>query len=57
MIQEVLYPCIVGISCRWHTIFPSAVLAEQIAAPVAVIERGICYDKISLEVFVRIVEK
>jgi hypothetical protein len=57
MVEELLYPGIIGIACRWNAVFPSAILAQQIAAPVAVVEGWIGDDIIGFQVFVNIVEE
>ena len=57
MIQEMLYPCVIGVASGRYAVFPSAILAEQITAPVAVVERRIGDDIIRFQVFVGIVQE
>jgi len=55
VIEEVLYPGIVGISCGRCAVFPSSVLADKITAPVALIEGRVGYHIIGFQVLVCVI--
>lgn len=54
---EVLEPGEVGIAHGGHAVLPAGVLAELVAAPVAVVERGIGEDVVRADVLVGVVEE
>src|SRR5690625_7740393 len=39
MIQEMLNPCVVGVAFGWNTIFPAAIVTEQVTTPITHIKR------------------
>ena len=54
MANEVLNPCVICIGDRRNAVFPAIVRSEKIPTPVLIVKRGICNNKISLEILMRI---
>ena len=55
VVDEVLDPGEVGVARRRHAVHPALVVPEQLAAPVAVVERRVGEDVVGLEVGVAVV--
>ena len=55
VVDEVLDPGEVGVAGRRHAVLPALVVLEQVAAPVAVVERRVGEDVVGLEVGVAVV--
>ena len=52
-----LHPREVGIARRRHPVLPALVVAEELAAPVTVVEEGIREDVVGLEIGMAVVVK
>ena len=54
VVDEVLHPGEVGVARRRHAVLPALVVAQQVAAPVAVVERRVGQDVVGLQVRVQV---
>ena len=54
VVDEVLHPGVVGVAGRRRAVLPALVVLQQIAAPVAVVERRVGEDVVGLEVRVQV---
>ena len=57
MMNHMLNPCIVCISCRRKTIFPAFIILQLVLIPRMIIKWWICKDKICLQCWMQIVCK
>lgn len=54
MVDEVLDPCIVGVSGWRDAVFPAGILTQTVTTPVGIVERRVGHDEVGLEVFVQV---
>src|SRR5690625_6903652 len=57
MIQEMLNPCVVGVAFGWNTIFPAAIVTEQVTTPSTHIKRRFGNVIIGFQIGMSIIQK